>query len=187
MGWEEFKNKSEDVDKKDEISENFKNLKSQIINDKLNSLELSQSSKQVLDILQNKPDGTKTNMYKKLEELEWDDFNIEKFTKDIDNTVKKYLYQGFIDWKWEFKIDDKVIDSMSVWIQFSMMKTLSISWKDWSKFFDGFSKIKTDGFSNIFDWLFDVLKWNKWIFGKVWKLNESVSYTHLTLPTIYSV
>lgn len=165
-------NNSETKENNKEIVWDLKDLRTDIINQKLNNLEISKSSKQVLDLLKNKPDWTKTNMYTKLEKLEWDDFNIEKFSNEIDKTIKKYLYQSLIDSGSEFKVDDKVIDSLSVWIQFSMMKALADSGKDWSDFFSNFSEIKTDNFNGVIDWLFSVLKWKSWILWKVGKANE---------------
>jgi hypothetical protein len=47
-----------------------KNLMEDIINQKLNDLETQKSTRDILNLLKNKSDGTKTNMYQKLEGLE---------------------------------------------------------------------------------------------------------------------
>ena len=166
------KNNLEKTEKDNKFKWELKNLKVDVINQKLNNLELSKSSKQILDLIEKKSDWTKTNMYQKLEKLEWWEFNIEKFATDIDKTTRKYLYQSFIDKNWEFKVSDDVVSSMSVWVQFAMMKTLTVEWKKWVDFLSSFSEIKTDSVTWMFDGLFDTLKWNKWLFGKVGKLNE---------------
>lgn len=147
-------------------------LKNSVIDQKLNTLDTPKSVADILNLLENKSDWTKTSMYKKLEQLEWEDFNIEKFAKNIDYTIKKFLYQSFLDKNWDIKLNDNVVDSISVWIQFAMMETLTNVWEKGSDFFNSFSDLKVKESGSFLKWLLNVFGPDKWIFGKIWKVNK---------------
>ena len=124
-----------------------------------------------------------TEMYKQLKDLEskisW--FTVEKFAKDINTTVETYLRQSFnVRWKAtpELSVSDKVISSLSIGIQISMMEALTRSKGQAADFFSQFSQIKTGNASSAFSGMANLFG-AQWLIGKtlgtVGKANEFVT------------